>query len=100
MTLGHSPSPDTSAGDALWAACLEQLAQDIPEQQINTWIRPLGVGFAADLGKVTLTVANRFKMDWVRAQYASRIAATLETIHGAPVLIELALTPRENIAKS
>jgi chromosomal replication initiator protein len=95
MTLGNPPLPDNSAGDALWAACLDLLAQDIPEQQINTWIRPLGVAFSADLGKITLTVANRFKMDWIRAQYAARIAASLEALHGQPVMVELALTPRD-----
>ncbi len=25
----------------LWLACVERLAQDMPEQQFNTWIRPL-----------------------------------------------------------
>ena len=30
-----------SAGESLWQACIEQLAQELPEQQFNTWIKPL-----------------------------------------------------------
>ena len=30
-----------AAGDSLWQACIEQRAQELPEQQFNTWIRPL-----------------------------------------------------------
>jgi chromosomal replication initiator protein len=44
-------------------------------------------------------VANRFKLDWVRAQYAGRISALLEKIYGQPVAMELALTPRESVAR-
>ena len=63
-----------SAGDSLWQACVDQLAQELPEQQFNTWIKPLVAQVAEDFSRVTLFVANRFKLDWVRAQYAGRIA--------------------------
>ena len=79
----------------LWHACTERLAQDIPEQQFNTWIRPLSARVTENGDKVTLAVANRFKMDWVRAQYAGKISAALEAAAGRPVTLELALAPRE-----
>jgi len=85
---------------SLWQTCIEQLAQDIPEQQFNTWIRPLSATVAADGSKVVVAVANRFKMDWIRAQYAARITALLERIQGTPVILELALTPREGPSKT
>jgi chromosomal replication initiator protein len=88
------------AGDSLWQACVEQLAQELPEQQFNTWIKPLVAQVSDDFSKVTLFVANRFKLDWVRAQYASRIAGTLEKIYGQPVQLELAITPRENTVRT
>ena len=66
------------AGDGLWQACVEQLALDLPEQQFNTWIKPLTAQVSEDFSKVVLFVANRFKLDWIRAQYAGRIAALLE----------------------
>jgi hypothetical protein len=32
--------PTNDAGQGLWQACVEQLSQDLPEQQFNTWIKP------------------------------------------------------------
>ncbi|WP_295849677.1 chromosomal replication initiator protein DnaA [uncultured Xylophilus sp.] len=98
MTQGHpsgAPSAADDAGHSLWQACVEQMAQEMPEQQFNTWIRPLVASVADDFSKVTLYVANRFKLDWIRAQYAGRIAQTLEQIYGQPVALELALAQRE-----
>jgi len=79
----------------VWQTCIEQLAQELPEQQFNTWIKPLSAVVAADMSKVTIYVGNRFKLDWIRAQYSARIAATLELILGQPASLELALAPRE-----
>jgi len=44
---------------------------------------------AEDFSKVTLFVANRFKLDWIRAQYAKRISLLLEDLYGQPVTLEL-----------
>ena len=99
MNPSRSPS-DTPTGAAdLWLACVERLAQDMPEQQFNTWIRPLSAKVSDAGDKVTLAVANRFKMDWVRAQYAARITAVLQEAAGRPVTLELALAPREAPAR-
>lgn len=84
-----------SAGDSLWQACIDQLAQELPEQQFNTWIKPLVAQVSDDFSRVTLFVANRFKLDWVRAQYAGKIAGMLEKLYGQPVQLELALAQRE-----
>ena len=84
----------------LWQTCVDHLAQELPEQQFNTWIRPLAAVVADDLSKVTIQVGNRFKLDWIRAQYAARIAALLEKISGHHVPLELALAPREALVKS
>jgi len=104
MTQGHHSSPNAQvahgAGQSLWQACIDQLAQELPEQQFNTWIKPLTAQVADDFSKATIFVANRFKLDWVRAQYAGRISALLEKIYGQSIHTELALTPRENSAKT
>ncbi len=92
-------SPDTPSQLDLWQSCLEQLARDLPEQQFQTWIKPLSAQVADDLSKVTLFVANRFKMDWIRAQYSAKLAQLLEKLVGQPVSIELALAAREPIAR-
>ncbi len=98
----HSPlhEPTDDAGQGLWQACVEQLAQDLPEQQFNTWIKPLAAQVAPDFSKVTVLVANRFKLDWIRAQYAGRISALLEGLYGQPVTLELALAQRESVVRT
>ena len=88
------PSLLPDASD-LWQACTERLAQEIPEQQFNTWIRPLLARVSESGDRVTLAVANRFKMDWIRAQYAGKISAALEAAAGRQVMLELTLAARE-----
>ena len=100
MSEGLTPSATLRDDRSLWSTCIERLAQEIPEQQFNTWIRPLTATVAPDASKVVLAVGNRFKLDWIRAQYASRISALLESVHGSPVTLELALAPREAVART
>ena len=94
-----APSVRPRRGQSLWQSCIEQLAQELPEQQFNTWIKPLSATVADDLSKVTIYVGNRFKLDWIRAQYSARIAATLEKMVGQPVLPRVSARSRETIAK-
>jgi chromosomal replication initiator protein len=104
MTEGnYLDQPDSTglgAGHSLWQTCVDQLAQELPEQQFNTWIKPLSAKVTDDLTKVTIFVANRFKLDWVRAQYSTRIASLLGRFSGQSVQVELALAPREAAPRS
>jgi chromosomal replication initiator protein len=83
----------------LWLAGCERLAAQLPEQQFNTWIRPLPpaqlVSDGPDGVVVCLRAPNRFKLDWIRSQYAGRIEATLAELAGRPVRLDLALAPRD-----
>ncbi len=88
----------------LWQRGCEKLAAELPEQQFNTWIRPLP---AADVindddgsAVVTLRVPNRFKLDWIRNQYAGRIETVLSELAGKPVRLDITLAPREATAAS
>ena len=81
--------------DNLWQACMAQLATRIPEQQFNTWLKPLSPATVAeDQTHVTLTVANRFQLDWIRAQYAAHIEEILCEISGQPVQLDITLAHR------
>lgn len=98
MTQGSPHRPDTPEvrGNAdFWQTCIDQLAQELPEQQFQTWIKPLTAQVSDDLSKVTIFVANRFKLDWIRAQYSARLSSLMERLTGQPVAIELALAARE-----
>src|SRR6185437_648361 len=84
----------------LWQRGCERLAADLPDQQFNTWIRPLADAEVDDLGDggatVTIRVPNRFKLDWIRAQYAGRIEQTLSDIAGKPVRLDILLAARDS----
>jgi len=82
----------------LWRLGCDQLAAELPQQQFNTWIRPLPAADVTDGGAamvVTLRVPNRFKLDWIRNQYASRIEAVLTEIAGKPVRLDITLSPKD-----
>jgi chromosomal replication initiator protein len=83
----------------LWQRGCERLALELPEQQFNTWIRPLPAAEFSEQGEsgavVTVRVPNRFKLDWIRNQYGGRIEAVLSELAGKPVRLDVALSPRD-----
>jgi chromosomal replication initiator protein len=87
--------------ESLWQRGCSQLAAELPEQQFNTWIRPLPPAEVSDVldangaTVVCLRVPNRFKLDWIRSQYAARIEGVLSGLVGKPVKLELLLAPRD-----
>jgi chromosomal replication initiator protein len=81
----------------LWQRGCERLAAELPEQQFNTWIRPLPAAAVSETltGAVaSLLVPNRFKLDWIRNQYGGRIESVLSELAGKPVRLEISLAPR------
>ena len=86
----------------LWQLGCDRLAAELPEHQFNTWIRPLPPALLSDDGKgdavACVRVPNRFKLDWIRAQYAGRIESVLSELAGRPVRLELTLAPRDGAA--
>ncbi|MCV2351735.1 chromosomal replication initiator protein DnaA [Paucibacter sp. Y2R2-4] len=92
-------------GGDLWQRGCERLAAELPEQQFNTWIRPLPPAIVSDAGGaeglvIALRVPNRFKLDWIRNQYAGRIEAILTELSGKPARLELALAAREPLSRT
>lgn len=55
----------------LWPRCLGHLQEEIPEQQFNTWIRPLQAHEQKDL--LLLLAPNRFVVDWITERFLNRI---------------------------
>ncbi|NBW24800.1 MAG: chromosomal replication initiator protein DnaA [Betaproteobacteria bacterium] len=91
------PAPhDGTRGDgARWAECLEKLGQELPEQQFSTWIRPLSAQASIDGVRLQIEVSNRFKLDWVRAQYGTRIGAVVNSVYGRPLVIDWSVSQRQ-----
>src|SRR5262245_50172278 len=78
----------------LWQRACERLAEELPEHQFNTWIRPLPPAVLQD-DVASVRVPNRFKLDWIRSQYARRIESVLSELAERPVRLELSLAARE-----
>ncbi len=61
------------AENSLWTRCVRELQAELPEQEFNTWIRPLQ---AVDDGQVLRLLApNRFVVDWINQHHKERIEA-------------------------
>ncbi len=74
-----------SAESTLWNQCLRALQSELPEQQFNTWIRPLQ---AVDDGSVLRLLApNRFVVDWLQQHHVQRILQLIEESGGGTELL-------------
>jgi chromosomal replication initiator protein len=60
---------------SLWAQCVGALESELPEQQFNTWVRPLQP--VESDGTLRLLAPNRFVVDWVREHLLLRIGELL-----------------------
>jgi chromosomal replication initiator protein len=71
---------------SLWARCMRTLETELPEQQFNTWVRPLQALEGA--GALKLLAPNRFVVDWVNTNLLPRIGELLrdESTGGAPIV--------------
>ena len=78
-----------------WQHCLHRLSGDIPQQQFNTWIRPLQAEWH-DTG-LTLSAPNRFIRDFVVERYVPLIASYLMDVV-SPALAQVSVTVAEDVA--
>ncbi|MBX5460301.1 MAG: chromosomal replication initiator protein DnaA [Steroidobacteraceae bacterium] len=60
---------------SLWTRCVRVLEAELPEQQFNTWVRPLQV--VERDGALKLLAPNRFVVDWVNTNLLARIGELL-----------------------
>lgn len=86
-----------SAESTLWNQCLRVLQAELPEQQFNTWIRPLQ---AVDDGNVLRLLApNRFVVDWLQQHYLERIEQlVLDDGGGTDLIVEVGSRSTSNAA--
>jgi len=59
----------------MWSNCLQRLEQELSDQQLNTWIRPLQVVEEND--QIKLLAPNRFVQDWVKQNFHEKIQSIL-----------------------
>ena len=69
----------------VWNRCVRDLQAELPEQQFNTWIRPLQ---AVEDGPVLKLLApNRFVVDWLNQHYLNRIEELVDVAGGASEVV-------------
>lgn len=84
---------------SLWRRCLAQLEVELPEQQFNTWIRPLQA--VEDGRTLRLLAPNRFVVDWVNENVAGRISELVDAVGEEPspaVVLEVGSRPVAPVA--
>ena len=81
-----------------WQTCSAQLEQELTPQQYSAWIKPLAPLDFED-GTLRIAAPNRFKLDWVKAQFASRITSIAAQFWETPVEVQFVLDPRLAMAR-
>ncbi|WP_020654422.1 chromosomal replication initiator protein DnaA [Massilia niastensis] len=81
-----------------WQTCSAQLELELTPQQYSAWIKPL-VALDYEDGKLRIAAPNRFKLDWVKTQFATRITELAAQYWEAPVEVQFVLDPKNNPAK-
>jgi chromosomal replication initiator protein len=69
----------------LWNRCIRDLQAELPEQQFNTWIRPLQA--VEDSGQLRLLAPNRFVVDWLQEHYVERILEIIDDSESGTELV-------------
>ena len=72
---------------ATWSRCVGALESELPEQQFNTWVKPLQAIEGSE--GLRLLAPNRFVVDWVRSNLLARIESLLLADGAIPVSIEI-----------
>jgi chromosomal replication initiator protein len=73
----------------IWENCLTRLSGELTQQQFDAWIRPLEMGETDEsTGLATLFAPTRFKLDWAKNQFGSRICELLQETLGKPVELQ------------
>jgi len=81
-----------------WQTASAQLELELTPQQYSAWIKPL-VALDYEDGKLRIAAPNRFKLDWVKTQFATRITELAAQYWEAPVEVQFVLDPKNNPAR-
>jgi chromosomal replication initiator protein len=74
----------------MWFNCLQRLEQELSDQQLNTWIRPLQI--IEENNRIKLLAPNRFVQDWVKQNFQDKIQTILSDLdpqQATQLLIEI-----------
>jgi len=76
-----------------WQSCVQRLEQELPPQQINAWIRPLvPLDYDEELAVLRIGAPNRFKLDWVRKNFSTRLESMASDWYSQAVQVHFELS--------
>lgn len=84
---------------SLWEQCAAELAREIPDDQFNTWIRPLQA--EEEAGLITLYAPNQFVIQWVKDKYLNKIENILSSLSQETLSVRLGVgtvTPKPEVS--
>jgi chromosomal replication initiator protein len=81
-----------------WQTCATRLQQELTPQQFSAWIKPLAP-LDYEEGRLRIAAPNRFKLDWVKTQFAARITSIAAEFWQSPVDVQFVLDPKLNGAR-
>jgi chromosomal replication initiator protein len=84
--------------EEFWQTCAQRLQQELTPQQFSAWIKPLAP-LDYEEGRLRIAAPNRFKLDWVKTQFAARITTIAAEFWQSPVDVQFVLDPRMTPAK-
>src|ERR1700737_4454946 len=68
--------------ESLWNRCLRVLEGELPEQQFNTWVRPLQA--VEREGELRLLAPNRYVIEWLGQNLLPRIKELIQAFADEP----------------
>ena len=74
--------------DILWEKSLQIIKDKVSQQNFETWIRPIKIS-SMEGNNITLNVPNKFFKDWLIENYHSVIKATLISLAGIDLKVDL-----------
>ncbi len=77
--------------ESLWKECLDGIARHVSTQHFSTWFRPIRVMPGEARGSLTLSVPNRFFLEWIKEHYMPLIQEVLRRTTGKDFRIKWAL---------
>lgn len=81
----------------LWKSCLEKLAQEIPEQQFQTFVKPLHI---KNQGNAFLLLApNYFVKNWIKDTFLERIENIISELNGIPTKVLIDVGSSEQVVE-
>lgn len=87
------------AMESLWQDCLIHFERELPNQQFQTWFKPLDLLRIDQLGessRVVLSAPTRFKQSWVKSQLAPSLSNWWSQALGTPVELDIEVVSQDS----